>query len=263
MARSLFHDDGLPMMGLGDHLEELRIRVMRAVIGLVVGVVIVTAFGTHLFHFLCQPFYDAMKATGHVPVLKTWSTGEKMVVYFKVTALFGALVASPYIFYQFWKFVSAGLFAKERRYVHILAPFSAFLFITGAMFFIKVMAPITLQYFINFDIGVDYVQTESTLANHIDFMVMMSLVFGLGFQLPLVVVGLNKLGIMSVELLNKWRKYIVLLLAIVAGVLTPPDVVSQIALGVPLYVLFELSVLFCWLTGKASKKGTDDIAPEQ
>jgi sec-independent protein translocase protein TatC len=249
MARSLFHDDGLPMMGLGDHLDELRMRVMRAILGLVVAVIITTCFGGYLFQFLCQPFYLAMQDASQPPILKTVSSGEKMVIYFKIATLFGIILAAPWIFWQFWKFVSAGLYPKEKRYVHVLAPLSALLFMTGSLFFIMVMARLTLRYLIEFDVGIDYIKTEATLANHIDFMMMMSLVFGLGFQLPLLVVGLNKLGIFSVAMMNKWRKYIILLLVIVAAVLTP-DVLSLTALAVPLYLLFEISVLFCWLTAK-------------
>jgi sec-independent protein translocase protein TatC len=243
-------EDGFSLMSLGDHLDELRVRLMRAIVGLVVAVVITTCFGGYLFEFLCDPFYKAMQATGHTPVLKTVSTGEKMVIYFQVATVFGIILAAPWIFWQFWQFISTGLYPREKRYVHILAPISAGLFMTGALFFIMVMAPMSLRYFIEFDVGVDYIETQSTLENHIDFMTNMSLIFGVGFQLPLLIVGLNKLGILSVTMLNKWRKYIILVLAIVAGVLTPPDVLSQIALGVPLYLLFEVSVLFCWLTRK-------------
>jgi sec-independent protein translocase protein TatC len=241
--------DGFNLMSLGDHLDELRIRVMRAVLGLVVGVIIMTCFGGYLFQLLCAPFYEAMKATGHVPMLKTISTGEKMVLYFKVTTLFGVILSSPWIFYQFWKFISAGLFSKERRYVYVLAPLSAALFATGALFFIKMLAFLTLRYLIEFDVGVEYVQTESTLSNHIDFMLMMSLVFGIGFQLPLLVVGLNKLGVFPLKYMNQWRKYVILVLVIVAAVLTP-DALSLTALAIPLYLLYEVSVLYCWLTRK-------------
>ncbi len=240
---------GFGMMSLGDHLDELRVRTIRAILGLVVAVIITTCFGGYLFKFLCDPFHQAMEAAGRTAILKTVSTGEKMVVYFKVATLFGIILAAPWIFWQFWQFVSAGLYPREKRLVRILAPLSASLFVTGALFFILVMAKLTLRYLIEFNVGVDYIQTESTLANHIDFMTMMSLVFGLGFQLPLLVVGLNKLGIVSVSLMNKWRKYMILLLTIVAAVLTP-DALSLAALGIPLYLLFELSVLYCWLTSK-------------
>jgi sec-independent protein translocase protein TatC len=249
MARTLFHDDGLPMMGLGDHLDELRVRVIRAVIGLAVAVIITTCFGGYLFQYLCEPYYHARVAANLPPVLITVSSGEAMMLYFKVTMLFGVILAAPWIFWQFWQFIAAGLYPKERRYVYVLAPLSAALFITGALLFIKVVALLTIRYLIQFDVGIDYVKVECTLANHINFMMLMSLVFGVGFQLPLLVVGLNKLGIFSVALMNKWRKYIILVLVIVATVLTS-DPLSLMALAIPLYVLFEISVLFCWLTAK-------------
>jgi sec-independent protein translocase protein TatC len=236
---------GFNLMGLGDHLDELRVRVIRAVIGLVVAVVITTCFGGYLFQFLCEPFYQARVAANLPPVLWTMSSGEGMILYFKVTMLFGVILAAPWIFWQFWQFV----YPKEKRYVYVLAPLSAALFMTGALLFIKVVAFLTIRYLIQFDVGIDYVKVECTLANHINFMMMMSLVFGVGFQLPLLVVGLNKLGIFPVTLMNKWRKYVILVLVIVAAVLTS-DPLSLTALAVPLYLLFEISVLFCWWTQK-------------
>jgi sec-independent protein translocase protein TatC len=236
-------------MSLGDHLDELRIRVMRALLGLAVGVAITTIWGGYLFQLLCEPFYQA-RVAAHMPAeLITVSSGEAMILYFKVTTLFGAILAAPWIFWQFWKFVSAGLYLKERRYVYVLAPLSALLFMSGALLFIKFIAFLTIRYLITFDVGIAYVKQQTTLANHVDFMLMMSLVFGIGFQLPLLVVGLNKLGIFSISLMNKWRKYIIFVLVIVAAVITS-DPLSLIALAVPLYLLFEASVLYCWLTRK-------------
>jgi len=249
MTRDAGREEDFSLMSLGDHLDELRMRIMRAILGLVVAVIITTCFGGYLFRFLCQPFYQAMTAAGHTPVLRTISTGEKMVVYFRVATLFGVMLAAPWIFWQFWQFVSAGLYAKEKRLVHVLAPLSAGLFVAGALFFIIAMAKLTLKYLIEFNVGVAYVEIDTTLANHISFMMMMSLFFGIAFQLPLLVVGLNKLGLLSVGLMNKWRKYIILLLVILAAVLTP-DPISLAALGIPLYLLFEMSVLYCWLMGK-------------
>lgn len=236
-------------MSLGDHLDELRVRTIRAILGLVVAVIITTCFGGYIFKLLCDPFYQARVAANLPPVLITVSSGESLVLYFKVTMLFGVILASPWIFWQFWQFVSAGLYPTERRYVHVLAPLSAALFMTGALLFIKVVAFLTIRYLIQFDVGIDYVKVECTLANHVNFMMLMSLVFGVGFQLPLLVVGLNKLGVFPLKYMNLWRKYVIFVLVIVTAVLTS-DPLSLMALGLPLYILYELSVLYCWLTRK-------------
>jgi sec-independent protein translocase protein TatC len=249
MAEEQNQRDGFNLMSLGDHLDELRRRVMRALLGVAVGVTITTIWGGYLFRLLCEPFYKARVAANLPPQLITVSSGEAMILYFKVTTLFGVILAAPWIFWQFWKFVSAGLYPKEKRYVYVLAPLSAILFMTGALLFIKFIAFLTIRYFITFDVGIDYLQQQTTLANHVDFMLMMSLVFGAGFQLPLLVVGLNKLGIFSLTLMNKWRKYVILVIVIVAAVITS-DPLSLLALSVPLYVLYEASILYCWVTRK-------------
>jgi sec-independent protein translocase protein TatC len=250
MAEETSHPrEGLTLMSLGDHLDELRKRLMRALLGVAAAVTITTIYGGYLFEILCEPFHRARVAAHMSPELMTVSSGESMILYFKVTLLFGVILSAPWIFWQFWKFVSAGLYAKERRYVYVLAPLSALLFMTGALLFIRFVAFLTIRYLILFDVGINYVKVECTLTNHVDFMMLMSLVFGLGFQLPLLVVGLNKLGIFTTAMMNKWRKYIVFALVITAAVLTS-DPLSLIALAVPLYVLYEMSVLYCWLTRK-------------
>jgi sec-independent protein translocase protein TatC len=237
-------------MSLGDHLAELQSRMLKAVVGLVVAVIITTCFGGYLFKFLCEPYERAMKSVGQEPHFFTTTLPESFLMYCNVTLLFGLILAAPWIFWQLWGFVASGLRAKEKRLVHVLAPLSAILFMIGAMLFIELIAPWTLIFFFKFNVGVDYIQNMSTLQNYLNFMIHCSLVFGLAFQFPLLVVGFNKLGFISVATLNKWRKYMIFAIVVIAGILTPPDVVSQMALAVPLYVLYEISVLYCWLTSK-------------
>jgi sec-independent protein translocase protein TatC len=244
-------------MSLGAHLEELRARVILALLGLLVGVIICLFFGPHLMRFIAQPYEMAMRKAGQEPVLLAIRPPETFMVYLKTCLLFGLLVSCPWVFYQIWAFVSAGLYQQEKKYVRIISPVSAALFVSGAIFFIKVVAPITMLFFIRFNPGVAFVKSYFTLQNYVNFILALALVFGATFQMPIVIVCLEKLGIISIKALTKSRKLVILAILTIAGVATPgPDVISQIALAVPLYALFEGSVIVCRITRKSPECGS-------
>jgi sec-independent protein translocase protein TatC len=235
-------------MSIGDHLEELRLRLILAILGLVVGLVFCLFFGGLLLRFIATPYAAAMEKANLEPVLLAIQPAEKFIVYFKTSLLFGLILSSPWVFYQLWAFVSAGLYPKERRYVRRIVPVSVLLFIAGSFFFIKVVAPMAMLFFINFNPGIDFVQVNFTLSNYVSFVVSLTVVFGIAFQMPIAIVCFEKLGVITLAGLREYRKYVILLLAIVCALATPPDVISQLALAVPLYALYEVSILICWLT---------------
>ena len=240
----------LPQMSLGDHLEELRTRLILAIAGLVVGLVICLCFGGYLFEFLTTPYESAMINAGREPILTVIQPAEAFIVYLKTSLLFGLLVSSPWVFYQLWAFISAGLYIHEKKYVYMVAPLCASLFISGAVFFIMVIAPITMRFFINFNPGVEFLKINWTIKNYVNFVINLTLVFGVAFQMPIAIISLEKLGIIPLKMLTKWRKFVILLLVIIAAIVTPPDVISQISLAVPLYFLYEASIIICRLTKK-------------
>jgi len=237
-------------MSLGDHLEELRWRLILALLGVVGGLVICLFFGGRLLQFIAAPYATAMEKANLQPVLLAIQPAEKFLVYFKTALLFGLILTSPWVFYQLWAFASAGLYPREKRYVRRIFPISVLLFIAGAFFFVNVVAPMAMLFFINFNPGIDFVEVNFTLSNYVSFVVLLTIVFGFAFQMPIVVVCFEKLGIVTLAGLIEYRKYAILLLVIICALVTPPDVISQIALAVPLYALFEASILICWLTRK-------------
>ncbi len=239
------HNDFLEM-SLGDHLEELRIRVILAVLGLAVGLAVCLFFSKFFLGLLAKPYFDVQQQT-HLPAtLQAITLSEKFMVYMKTALLFGVIVSSPWIFYQLWKFISAGLYPSEKRFVHIVSPVCALLFASGAMFFLLVIAPLMIRFLIGFDPGISEIQTQVTLSSYVSFMLLMMLVFGLCFQLPVAIVAANKIGIVSAQMLKSARKYVILAIFVIAAVVTPsPDMISQIALAVPMYILYEAGLLFC------------------
>ncbi len=232
-------------MTLGDHLEELRARVILAVAGLGAGFVICFGFGKQLLYFILEPFRKATEAMETPPHLTAIFPAEKFIVYCKVALLFGLIISCPWIFYQVWKFVSAGLYKKEKRLVQIVSPISSLLFVAGAMFFILFIGPMVMKFFINFDVGADFVEANFSLQHYVDFITTLTIIFGLAFQMPIVIVTAQQIGLVKTSTLSKVRKFVVLAIAAVAAIATPPDVISQISLAIPLYLLYEVSIITC------------------
>jgi sec-independent protein translocase protein TatC len=233
-------------MSLGDHLEELRARVILALLGVGIGLTICMFFSGFFLSFLAKPYIYAAQQIGLEGNLLAITLSEKFIVYMKTALLFGLVLSSPWVFYQLWKFVSAGLYPNEKRFIYIISPLCAALFIVGALFFLLVVAPAMIRFFIGFDTGIKSIQTQVTLSSYIDFMFAMMLIFGVCFQMPIAIVAANRIGIVSLENFKQARKYVLLAIFIIAAIATPStDVISQIALAVPMYILYELGILFC------------------
>ena len=230
-------------MSLGDHLEELRLRLVLALAGLLAGTIVCFCFGTRIVAFIQRPYNELMPGRP----LSMLGPADAFVGYMKISLIAGLILSSPWVFYQVWLFVAAGLYAREKRYVHLAVPFSAALFVAGALFFLYVVAPISLAFFLKFGQLIN-VTPNWTFQKYVSFVTMLMLVFGLGFQTPLAIFLLAKTGLVSIEALRRSRKYVFLGVFIVAAVATPPDAVSQVTLAIPLYGLFELGILLSYLT---------------
>jgi sec-independent protein translocase protein TatC len=174
---------------------------------------------------------------------------DPFIVYMKIALVAGLIFSSPWVFYQLWMFVAAGLYPHERRYVHIAVPFSVVLFVTGALFFLFVVAPISLRFFLKFGDFID-VAPNWTLQKYISFITVLMLVFGIAFQTPIAIFILNRTGLVSIQALRRARKFVLLGIFIVAAMATPPDVISQITLAIPLYALFELGILLSYFASR-------------
>ena len=165
-----------------------------------------------------------------------------------VAKLLAVLLASPWIFYQIWAFVASGLHPHERRFVRRLAWAGALLFAAGTLFFLGVIAPGVFRFFIRFDLGLDYLSYQPGIGKTVDFILVLALVFGLAFQTPMAIISAQRMGLVSLDALRRNRKYVFLACFVVGAIATPPDVISQIALALPLYALYEAALVFCRLT---------------
>ncbi len=235
-------------MSLGDHLEELRMRLILAMLGVVITLIVCLFFGKLIINFIEIPY---VKALGPEARLQSIAPADGFVSYMETCMVAGIIISSPWIFYQLWLFIAAGLYPHEKRYVYLAIPFSAGLFITGALFFIFIIAPLTLRVLIIFNKNILRINSNWTFPNYLSFVATMMLVFGLAFQTPIAVFFLNKTGLVSTQALRRARKFVFLGTVVVAAAATPGgDLLTLFALAIPMYLLFELGILLSYLSGR-------------
>jgi len=199
---------------------------------------------------ILSPYQTAMKDLGMDVQLQAIEVAEPFMIYLKAVTVLALLISSPWLFYQLWAFVSAGLYKHERRFVRAAAPASAVLFVVGVMFFLLAIAPLVFNFFGQFNPGIDYFSYAPQMNKTVDFILMLALVFGLAFQTPIAIVFAERMGLVSIKVLCQSRKYVLLGVFVVGAIATPPDFISQVALAVPLYVLYEGSIVICRLWRK-------------
>ena len=228
-------DDKLPFTA---HLEELRKRLITCFAAVGIGFLISYGFKEKLFYILTRPLISVMK-----PGEKLIFTGlpEAFFTYLKVSFLFGLLLAAPVILYQFWMFVAPGLYKNER---HLLLPvvfLSSFFFVGGALFGYFIVFPLGFKFFLGF--ATETIKPLPAMREYLSFSSKLLLAFGLVFELPLVITFLSRMGLVTVDFLKKNRKYAILLFFVGAAILTPPDVVTQVMMALPLMLLYEISII--------------------
>lgn len=237
-----------------EHLEELRKRLIISIVAVVVGFILTYAFKKQLFDILMGPLAPLLEESGSHMI--TLSLPEAFFTYLKVSLLAGIMLASPVIFYQFWMFIAPGLYSNERRLLLPIVILSTFFFVGGSLFGYFVVFPFAFKFFLSF--STDIIQTTPTMKDYLTFSSRLLLAFGLVFELPLVLTALARLGIVTVPFLKKSRKYAMVLFFIGAAILTPPDVVSQIMMAVPLMVLYEISIIGAKFFGKKKRVDEDE-----
>ncbi|MBS3755371.1 MAG: twin-arginine translocase subunit TatC [Desulfobacterales bacterium] len=242
---------------LTEHLTELRDRLIRCFIAVFVGFVIAYIFKERLFQILTRPLIRVMQE-GETLIF----TGipEAFFTYLKVSLLAGLLLAAPVIIYQFWMFVAPGLYKKERRMMIPIVFVSAFFFIGGALFGYFIVFPFGFKFLLSF--ATENIQALPSMREYLSFSSKLLLAFGVVFELPIVITFLARLGLVTVPFLKKHRKYALLIFFAGSALLTPPDVVTQIMLSLPLMVLYEISIIGARVFGKQRDVPDTEEEPE-
>lgn len=181
---------------------------------------------------------------------RTDGADEAFMLYLKVSFIVGVVISSPWIFYQLWLFVAAGLYPHERKYVHVYLPMSIGLFLGGALFCFFVVIPFVLDFLFGFNKWLD-LRPEMKIGTWISFAFMVSLMFGISFQLPLVMLFLERISIFSANDYREKRRMSILAISIISMILTPSDPVSMMLMMIPLLLLYEIGILLCGKKGAA------------
>ena len=230
-------DDGDKMPFLS-HLEELRRRLIACAIAVGIGFVLCYLIRERLFLILVSPLKDILQDGDKL--IYTHLLGA-FLTYLKTAAIGGVLLSAPYLFYQIWMFIAPGLYQREKRYVVPFVLCSTLLFVGGALFGYFIVFPLGFRFFLSF--ANDYIQALPSINEYFSLAIKLLFCFGIAFELPVVIFFLAKIGLVTPELLRKKRKYALLLMFVVGAILTPPDVVSQVMLALPLIALYEFGII--------------------
>lgn len=251
-------------MSLGDHLEELRKRIIVIAAALVVCFVALMFFKDPVVATVIEPARAALADYAE----KTGQQANNQLIYpdpvagisaiFKILFVASLFITSPVAAWQLWAFVAAGLYPRERRLVYLLAPLSLGLFVGGILFCYLWLLPTALPYLIDFMKGV--AAPQFFLKETAFFIIHFSLIMGLVFQIPLVVYFLVRAGILDIETLRKYRRHFYVIAFVVGALLTPPDPITQIGMALPIVAFYEGGIL---LARTVRKKALDEQTPSK
>ncbi|WP_374029455.1 twin-arginine translocase subunit TatC [Bdellovibrio bacteriovorus] len=222
---------------LYEHLAELRKRLINCVFILIIATGICYGFSEKIFNFVRAPISPYLPGGGLI------YTGplDKFIAHLKLAFVCGILLSCPFWLYQVWKFIAPGLYAKERKYTMGFIISGTGLFLLGAAFSYWVALPMAFEFLMTF--GGDVDKPMISIDQYMGFFTQMCLMFGVAFELPLIIVLLGMFGIVSQEFLRKNRRYAVMTIAVIAAIITPPDLLSMVMMLAPMWILFEAAVI--------------------
>jgi sec-independent protein translocase protein TatC len=243
-----------------EHLIELRLRLIYAFLALAVGVGVCYPLSPYIFTFLTDPLWQALGEEEGRRIIYTGLT-EAFLTYLKISFYSGFILTFPYILWQTWLFIGPGLYAHEKKVIWPFLLTSPLLFFIGAALAYYVVCPWAWHFFLSFEMppspeGLS-LQLEARMSEYLSLILKLIMAFGVCFQLPLIILGLSKLGLLSLDSLKRKRKYAFLIIVIVAAIITPPDIISPLSLIVPLYALYEISIILVILSLK--KEGLNRV----
>jgi len=259
-------------MSFLEHLEELRWHIIRSLLAIVIiGIVLFLVqdwlfrsviFGpTHKDFISYRAICDLSQQIGlgermcfSPPEFRQQAIGfgESFITSIKVCFIAGFIAAFPYVFWEIWRFISPGLYDKERNATRGVVFICSFLFILGVLFGYFIIAPFAVNFLAGYTIP--GVENAPTLSSFINYMVMFTAPAGLIFELPIVVYFLSKIGLVTPQLMRTYRRHSIIFILLLSALITPPDVVTQFLIGIPLFILYEISIIISRRVEKQEKK---------
>jgi sec-independent protein translocase protein TatC len=248
-------------MSFMDHLEELRWHVIRSLIAIAIGGIVLFVFRDWYFNkIILGPASNDFASYAWFCELSQWAGAgetlcmtlpefkiqavnfaEQFITGIKLSFIGGFVLAFPYVFYEIWKFVSPGLYSQERKATRGIIIVCSLLFFTGVLFGFFIVAPFATNFLMSFNVS-GQVSNNPTLSSFVLYMVMFTLPAGIIFELPIVVYFLAKLGLVTAGMMRQYRRHAIIGILMLSAILTPPDVVTQFLIGIPLYFLYEISI---------------------
>jgi sec-independent protein translocase protein TatC len=242
-------------MSFLDHLEELRWHIMRSVLAIVVTGIVVFLFkdlvfdkiilapkkpGFFTYNFFCR-LSDATCFKPPEFKLMPRELGEEFFTHIKVSIWLGIILSFPYIFWEIWKFIKPGLYPNEQKAARGMVFICSSLFLMGVLFGYYVISPFAISFLAGYSVSSEVISSP-TLASYVSYMTMFTLPTGLIFELPVVVFFLSKIGLINPQFMKRYRRHAIVIILLIAALITPPDVVTQFLIAVPILILYEISI---------------------
>ncbi len=241
--------EGLPRMGLLDHLDELRRRLVRALIAFTATFLICFTFAEQIYAFLARPIESFLPEGTRLVFL---GITDPFIIYIKVAALAGIFLASPLILYQVWAFVAPGLYKREKRVAIPFIFFGSLLFLGGGAFGYYIAFPFAVEFLLG--VGKQF-QPTITITNYLSFLMTVILGLGVMFEMPTIIFLLSRLGVVTPRFLLRHFRWAVLIIFLIAAIITPtPDVVNLCIFALPTLVLYLVGVGVAWLFAPGNKE---------
>jgi len=244
-----------PEQPLLAHLIELRTRIVRAMLGFIIVLLPLLFFAGKLYHFLATPMMKLLPAGSSMIATEV---AAPFLTPFKLAAVVAFALALPWILYQIWLFVAPGLYRNERRLVLPMLASSTLLFYVGVAFAYYLVLPTVFKFFVSS--APEGVAVMTDVSKYLDFVLKLFMAFGFVFEMPVAIVLMVLTGFVTPAQLAAKRDYVLVGVFVAAAILTPPDVLSQIMLAVPAYLLYELGILVSrWLSRDAEKEESPEV----
>lgn len=261
-------------MSFLEHLEELRWHIIKAAIAVVVFAIIAFIMKNFIFDtlimspakpdFLTNRLFfrlseylgtDDLKINQKTIELQALQMSDQFMVHLSVAMIAGLVIASPYVFYQIWSFISPALYENERKYARGAVIYTSLLFMLGVLFGYYIIVPLSIHFFNTYQVS-DVVKNNFNLRSYIGIVTSVTLSAGVVFLLPIFSFFLSKVGILTPGFLKKYRKHSYVLMLLLAAIITPPDIFSQIIVFIPLMILYEASIFISWWVVKKRERQT-------